>query len=60
MRQHQPSFYLTDEAAALRLTALVMRLADNPDSPDYERVPPRIRYLVRNEIALREHGRKAA
>lgn len=41
-----PTRYLTDEAAQEREERLVARLAADPEHPDNQLVPPRIRRLV--------------
>jgi hypothetical protein len=45
--KHQPTFYLTEEAAQKRITRLVERIAkEGRASADYRRVPPSIRKMV--------------
>lgn len=56
---HHPTYYLTDEARALRIAALVARLVEaGPSHPDYARVPDSVRALVDRRMA--ETERKAA
>lgn len=45
--EHQPTYYLTEEAAQKRIAHLVERIAkDGRSSVDYRRVPPSIRKMV--------------
>lgn len=45
--EHQPTYYLTEEAAQKRIARLVERIAkEGRTSADYRRVPPSIRKMV--------------
>lgn len=47
MPKHQPTYYLSDEAAQNRIARLVERIAkEGRTSVDYRRVPPSIRKTV--------------
>lgn len=57
--KHQPTYYLSDEATALRMAALVDRLAKAGKShPDYARVPASVRAEVDRRMS--ETVREAA